>query len=329
MMKKLNLTTPSGFAVHPFKKLKGNLSFLLFCFLQVSLFAQTPEAVLNSCPKIPSVETLKKSAMTQCSNTDDYQKQEEEVFAFEKKIDENLHLVYEKIEKINQENYRALEKASESDEKAAEEYAKRVTGGRSLDDIENMSEAEMMEMVMQMAGKQTANPQNVKKIAELTEEQQKLTQKIADKIRQMQRDSEDLKAKHEAMLNPKGKFEKIRVIIKQLWDLGGEVTEREIAEINRLCAEYKSLASSYFDTILPEWLKHLESRRAALKSLKPDQERMIAINKELAQLASSSIKANLTSSAELEATVALKLLPWEFLRDELYLIKMSIKFATP
>jgi len=304
-------------------------SFLLFCLIQVSVFAQTPEAVLNSCPKIPSVETLKKSAMNQCSNADDYQKQVEEVFAFEQKIDENISLVNEKINKIKQENFSALEKANELDEKAAEEYAKRITGGRSLDDLENMSEAEMIEMAMQMAGKQTANPKNVQKMAELAEEQQKLALKVADKIRQMEKETDDLKAKHEAMLKPKGKFEKIRIILKQLWDYGGEVSEKELAEINRLCAEYKSLASSYFETILPEWLKHLESQRAAHKSLKSDKERMIVINKELAQLASSSIKANLTSSAELEATVDLKLLPWESLHDELYLIKASTKFAKP
>jgi len=299
------------------------LSAILTLLLGV-LFAQTPESVLKSCPKIPSVETLKNWALYNCEFTDPYEKFREEVYSFQNKLDDNISLVREKINKINEENITAMDKANAADKKSGA-----AKGTKTFEDIENMSEAEIIAMGMSMIGSQNLNPQNIMKVAELSDEAQTLAEKIAAEDLRVAKETDALIAKHEALLSPKGKYEKVSILQKKLWDLVGEVSEREIAEINKLCNEYKPLASSYYESVISEWLKYLENLRAVNKKMKVDHERLVAIKKEITILSTSAAGISAANTAEIEASGDLKLLQWEFLLTDLELMRKSTEFVKP
>jgi len=310
------------------KNLPSSLIILALLLFFGTLSAQTPESILKSSPKIPSVETLKGSVLFTCGDDEYPQKMRNEISTFEQKLDDNMRLIVERIEAIKEESSDAIDKANKKDDEQAEQYIGSLTGGKTIEDLENMSEAELMALGMRMATQQAQNPQQTyKRLAELTPEQQTLGGHVANELYRLETELEALIDKHKAMLAPDGKYEKIDMLrAKARGD--ALMGHSEIAEMKRACAELKPLENAYYNAIIPEWLKLLENQRAAYKKLVPDQERLIAVNREIAMLTATASGAIINASVEVEAALSTKLLPWEAALKELDLLRKSTAFVT-
>ena len=289
--------------------------------------AQTPESVVKACASIPSAETMKKYEMA--SHADDAgkdQKAVSEVRAFLKLLDENETIVKNKLDALTKEGDAATKK---EEEKLLKQAEKNFSSSKP---VEQMSQAEIIQMGMQMQSKMSANlvAQDVVKIAALQEEMQQLSEKFVAESQRIATEEGALRAKHKAMWQKGGKYySKFMPLQVELDAFGdGEVGSTNMPQINAIVAKMNRIREDYYTEIIPEWLKLMEKLRADEKKTMPLRERMLKASLEYATLAAKMPGIPLEALTETTAAVELKKLPWEYAEKELYTIGRYLRYES-
>ena len=295
--------------------------------MSFNVMAQTPESLVKACTNIPSAATLKNYAMSNYESAE-YEKAVNEVRAFDELVGKNIAIVKNKIEELKEAGDAAAKKEEGKLEKKIE---KDLLGGKSAKQIENMSQAELMQVGMQMGMQmmsqmQTQEAAGGASLPELIDETMQVNEQFIAESERLIKEKNALKAKHEAMWKKGGKYyAQFLPFQNELDEIGdGEVGNIYDAQLKRIEAERNRIWTAYYSEIIPEWLKFIEKYRADYKKIIPPlKERQIKLSLEVAAKTLGAVDALTKIVAENES----KKLPWETAQEELEIISSSTNFV--
>ena len=234
-----------------------------------------------------------------------------------------------------------LESMSDKETEAyANQMVKSMTGMtmEQLAALDGKSDAEILaamqksgaidKAAQQAAAKPAATTVDVTKISrihELQAEMQTLIQQVNAEVLRIEKEEAALKAKHEAMLKPGGEFAKLMEVKRKLNPYRGIglISSNELAEAQRLCAQLRPLESSYYDKIIPEWLKFVNTLVETQKQLNSLENRIHAVSVELTDL------QGLPATAAVASANNAKIRPWEEVRAYMNILSKCTDFFKP
>ena len=299
--------------------------------IRFGVAAQTPESLVKACSNIPSAETLKHYCLSNYESAE-YQKAVKEVDAFRQRLEENSQIIKNKVEEIEKAGNAAAEKEQD---KLKAQVEKDLLGGKSVEQMqkqtENMSQAELMQMGMQMMSQmqKNSNPQDMYKIATLSQELLQIQEKIVAESERMNNERAALKAKHRALWQKGGKYYTQFLPLQNELDKipDGEVGDIYDAQLKRLSADMNRIKAAYYSEIIPEWLKLIEKQRTDNKKVRALMEQQIKLSLESSALAGKMQGISLDATAEVAAATEQKKHPWENAESELSIISSSLSFV--